>query len=112
MIRILRVSFALVLFLTATRLALGQQPNTTDPLVRMLVTKGVLTETEGNAITSSGTVAEQRDRLAVLLREKGIISAAEYDAVHTVVPVGETVALSAKPTAPKAEPAQPPTEKR
>jgi hypothetical protein len=75
----------------------------------MLVTKGVLTETEGNAITSSGTVAEQRDRLAVLLREKGIISAAEYEAVHTVVPVGETVALSAKPTSAKAEPAQPPT---
>jgi hypothetical protein len=109
MIRILRISFALVLFLTATHLALGQQPNTTDPLVRMLVTKGVLTETEGNAITSSGTVVEQRDRLAVLLREKGIISAAEYDAVHTVVPVGETVALSAKPTSAKAEPAQPPT---
>lgn len=113
MIGILRVSFALVLFLTATHLAahvvLAQQSNTTDPLVRMLVTKGVLTETEGNAITSSGTVAEQRDRLAVLLREKGIISAAEYDAVHTVVPVGETVALSAKPTSPKAEPAQPPT---
>jgi hypothetical protein len=109
MIRILRISFALVLFLTATHLALGQQPNTTDPLVRMLVTKGVLTETEGNAITSSGTVVEQRDRLAVLLREKGIISAAEYDAVHTVVPVGETVALSAKPTSVKAEPAQPPT---
>jgi hypothetical protein len=109
MIRILRISFALVLFLTATHLALGQQPNTTDPLVRMLVTKGVLTETEGNAITSSGTVVEQRDRLAVLLREKGIISAAEYDAVHTVVPVGEAVALSAKPTSAKAEPAQPPT---
>ena len=109
MIGILRVSFALVLFLTATHLALGQQPNTTDPLVRMLVTKGVLTETEGNAITSSGTVAEQRDRLAVLLREKGIISAAEYDAVHTVVPVGETVALGAKPISPKTEPARPPT---
>ncbi len=113
MIRILHVLFAAVLFLAATHLAayvvLAQQPNTTDPLVRMLVTKGVLTETEGNAITSSGTVAEQRDRLAVLLREKGIISAAEYDAVHTVVPVGETVALSAKPIAAKAEPAQPPT---
>jgi hypothetical protein len=113
MIRILHVLFAAVLFLAATHLAahvvLAQQPNTTDPLVRMLVTKGVLTETEGNAITSTGTVAEQRDRLAVLLREKGIISAAEYDAVHTVVPVGETVALSAKPIAAKAEPAQPPT---
>lgn len=112
MIRILHVLFAAVLFLTATLMALGQQSNASDPLVRMLVNKGVLTENEGNAITSSGSVAEQRDRLAVLLREKGIISAAEYDAVHTVVPVAETVALSAKTSveaAAKAEPAKPPT---
>jgi len=113
MIRILRVSFAIVLFLTATHIAahvvLAQQSNTTDPLVRMLVAKGVLTENEGNAITSTGSVAEQRDRLAVLLREKGIISSAEYDAVHTVVPITETVALSAKSTAAKAEPEKPPT---
>jgi hypothetical protein len=113
MIRILRVSFVFVLFLTATHFAahvvLAQQSNTTDPLVRMLVAKGVLTENEGNAITSTGSIAEQRDRLASLLREKGIISAAEYDAVHTVVPITETVALSAKSTAAKAEPEKPPT---
>jgi hypothetical protein len=108
MIRILRVLFALVLFLTATHLALGQQSNTTDPLVRVLVAKGVLTENEGNAITNTGSVAEQRDRLASLLREKGIISAAEYETVRTVVPVAETVALSARSTA-KAEPEKPPT---
>jgi hypothetical protein len=110
MIRILRVLFALVLFthLAATQL-MAQQSNTTDPLVRMLVTKGVLTETEGNAITGTGTVAEQRDRLAVLLREKGIISSAEYETVRTVVPIAETVALNAKSTAEVSAKAEPPT---
>ena len=109
MIRIIRVLFAAVLFLTATHLALGQQSNTTDPLVRMLVDKGVLTENEGRAITSTGSLTEQRDRLASLLREKGIISAAEYETVRTVVPVAETVALSAKSTVEVAAKAEPPT---
>ena len=122
MTRILHVLFALALLLTATHQALGQDSNTTgannknvviaDPLVRMLVAKGVLTETEGHAITDTGNVAEQRDRLASLLREKGIISSAEYEAVRTVVPVTEKVALSAKSTvevADKVEPEQPPT---
>jgi hypothetical protein len=113
---ILCVLCALVLILAATHQALGQDANkntsSADPLVRMLVAKGVLTENEGNAITSTGSVAEQRDRLATLLREKGIISAAEYETVRTVVPVGDTVALSAKSTAAVAvesEPEKPPT---
>jgi hypothetical protein len=106
MTRILHVLFALVLLLTATQLAVGQDSNTTgpnsrnaviaDPLVRMLMAKGVLTETEGRAISEGGNAAEQRDRLANLLRDKGIISAAEYEAVRTVAPAGEVVALSAK----------------
>lgn len=106
MTRILRVSFALVLLLTTTQFALGQDLNTTDanhktaviadPLVRMLVAKGVLTESEGHLISESGNVAEQRDRLANLLRDKGIISSAEYESIRTGVPVGDTVALGAK----------------
>src|SRR5438445_2163253 len=42
-----------------------------DPLVRMLVTKGILTEVEGHSISANGTALEQRDRLASLLRDKG-----------------------------------------
>ena len=122
MTRIFRVLFALVLLLTTTHLALGQDSKTTgannknavisDPLVRMLVAKGVLTETEGHAITDTGDAAEQRDRLANLLRDKGIISPAEYEAVRTVVPIGDTVALNAKSTvevADKTAREQPPT---
>jgi hypothetical protein len=65
----------------------------------MLRDKGLLTESEARVISESGTAVEQRDRLANLLRDKGIISAAEYEAVRTVTPVGNAVALSVKPTA-------------
>ncbi|HEX8139362.1 MAG TPA: hypothetical protein VF544_17500 [Pyrinomonadaceae bacterium] len=61
-----------------------------DPLVRILIEKGVLTEKEGYTISTAGTPAEQRDRLAALLRDKGLISAAEFDAVRTVAPSAET----------------------
>jgi hypothetical protein len=56
----------------------------TDPLIRMLIAKGVLTEIEGRAIGSSGSPDAQRNRLATLLRDKGIISAVEYEAVRVV----------------------------
>ena len=58
----------------------------TDPLVRVLISKGVLYEIEGRTISASGTPSEQRDRLATLLRDKGLLSAAEYEAVRTVAP--------------------------
>src|SRR6266849_1765079 len=66
-----------------------------DPLVRMLVAKGVLTANEGRSISTSGTPVEQRDRLAALLREKGLISNAEFEAVRTVAPSGEATTLTA-----------------
>src|SRR4051812_26283378 len=74
----------------------SSDPNsaTTDPLVRMLITKGVLTEEEGRTISAKGTPAEQRDRLAALLRDKGLISAAEFEAVRAVAPLAETPSLA------------------
>src|SRR5687768_5861443 len=58
-----------------------------DPLVRVLITKGLLTEAEGRSISAGGNSIEQRDRLATLLRNKGLLTGAEYEAVRTVVPV-------------------------
>ncbi|MFB3814881.1 MAG: hypothetical protein ACE14L_12310 [Terriglobales bacterium] len=52
-----------------------------DPLVQVLVQKGVLTAEDAKAIT--GTPTEQRDRLAQLLKQKGVITDAEYDAVRS-----------------------------
>src|SRR5712691_2637713 len=64
----------------------SDNPVISDPLVRVLIAKGILTEVEGRSISASGTPVEQRDRLASLLRDKGLISAAEYEAVRTVAP--------------------------
>jgi hypothetical protein len=69
-------------------------PVIADPLVRILVAKGVLTEKEGHTISAAGTPAEQRDRLAALLHDKGLISAAEFDAVRVLAPSAETSSLA------------------
>ena len=66
--------------------------NSTYSLVRVLLTKGLLTTEEARSITMKASPAEQRDRLATLLRDKGVISASEFEAVRTVAP-NENVAL-------------------
>ncbi|HZN05153.1 MAG TPA: hypothetical protein VFB65_00140 [Pyrinomonadaceae bacterium] len=74
-----------------------------DPLVRVLISKGVLNDEEGRSISISGTPSEQRNRLAVLLRDKGLLSAAEYEAVRTVAPTEDatkTVASAVESAAP------------
>jgi hypothetical protein len=81
----------LALMLIAFHIALAQQEAANDPLVRVLVTKGVLTAEEARVITANATPAEQRDRLASLLRDKGVISPAEFEAVrmtHSAEPTG------------------------
>src|SRR6476469_7648302 len=60
----------------------AQSANTTDPLVQVLQTKGILTDAEARAITANASPAEQRDRLAALLRDKGVISAAEFETLR------------------------------
>jgi hypothetical protein len=104
----LRVVFAVILSLTAVDCVLAQAPNAngtndnspiTDPLLRVLVAKGVVTDSEARSIGESGNVVEQRDRLANLLRDKGVISAAEYEVVRSVAPVADKVSLTAKATA-------------
>ena len=72
--------------LLLTPAAFAQADNSTDPLVRILVTKGVLTTDEARAIVTNASPAEQRDRLAVLLRDKGVISAAEFEATRASSP--------------------------
>ncbi|HBB89246.1 MAG TPA: hypothetical protein DC047_16705 [Blastocatellia bacterium] len=82
-----------------------------DPLLRLLVNKGVLTNEEAAVVLSSGTSAQQRDRLAILLRDKGLISAAEFDALHVTSVSGgtaanvTTAASAASAVTPKSPPA-------
>jgi hypothetical protein len=70
---------------------------TEDPLLRLLVSKGVLTTEEAAVVLSSGTAAQQHDRLATLLKDKGLISNAEFDALRTVSE-GNTVNANATPS--------------
>jgi hypothetical protein len=52
-----------------------------DPLLGLLTSKGLITMDEARALLS-GDPANLRDRLAALLKEKGLISAAELDALR------------------------------
>ncbi|HSL55342.1 MAG TPA: hypothetical protein VK868_13150 [Pyrinomonadaceae bacterium] len=70
--------------------------DTSDPLVRVLQAKGILTETEARAITSNASPAEQRDRLAALLRDKGVISATEFDAIRAPAAPPEIKTITAE----------------
>jgi hypothetical protein len=49
-----------------------------DPLIRVLVSKGVISAEEARFV-GVGTAADQRDKLVILLREKGLLSTAELD---------------------------------
>ena len=64
--------------------AAGAPTNTAaaaDPLLQLLVAKGVLNGDEAKSLV--GTPAEQRAKLLALLRQKGILSASDYEALAT-----------------------------
>lgn len=82
----LRLTLVVIVGLGCELTALSQAPPTSDPLVRVLQEKGILTNAEVSAITANASPAEQRDRLATLLRDKGLISASEFEAVHAPAP--------------------------
>lgn len=87
MVRAFRTLTAFLCILGLAALALAAEPSTTsapaasaptpDPLVRVLLSKGILTAEEASTL-ASGSAAERQDRLAKLLQEKGVLSAAEY----------------------------------
>jgi len=85
-----------------TRTGITTTNDSADPLVRVLVTKGILTSEEARTINSGGTAPEQRDRLAALLRNKGLLSESEYEALHNPVP--PSTASSLPPTVAAREP--------
>lgn len=64
-----------------------------DPLLQLLVTKGVLTINEVNSLAAA-PASELRDRLVLLLKEKGILSAADLSALSAKAPVASTVAAT------------------
>ncbi len=64
-------------------------PVINDPLIRLMVSKELLTTEEARLIASGSKPDEERNRLIVLLHAKGMISDAEFDALRTAVPSGD-----------------------
>ena len=78
--------------------ATSEKASIPDPLVNLLVNKGLLTAEDARSILSAGDPTNQRDRLAALLKDKGVISAAEFDALRVSVPNStETIAVGTTP---------------
>jgi hypothetical protein len=86
------------LALAALLSAVAVSAQTVDPLVQILVSKGVLTPEEARSIAPAAPA--ERIRLAALLRDKGVLTAAEYEAASGVKP--------AAPPAPALAPAPAP----
>jgi len=78
------------------------EPVSADPLIRVLVAKGVLTTDEGRAVSVGNNPAEQRDRLAALLRDKGLLTATEFEAVRTVAASAGATSPTVAPPAERA----------
>lgn len=88
----------------------AQTTSAQDPLIQVLVNKGVLSASEAKTI--SGTADQQRDRLVQLLKDKGVLSAAEYKTVAGTAPAPSAslvpvVYTQAAPAAPKEAPKPP-----
>src|SRR5215203_2725394 len=104
----LRLTLIVVITLGSTLAGFSQSADTSDPLVRVLQAKGILTDAEARAITANASPAEQRDRLAALLRDKGVISATEFETLRMPAASSEVKSITAEyktqPVAPKPQP--------
>jgi hypothetical protein len=87
----------LALVFAATIAASAQQSDekpAANPLVKLLQSKGIISEQEAATVNQAGSAAEQQQRLSQLLLTKGIISENEYQ---------QTVAKTASPQTSSAE---------
>src|SRR5206468_2171783 len=78
---------------------------TTDPLLRLLATKGILSISEVNALaTAPGN--EMQGRLLLLLKDKGLLSADDLNALAARPAASAAVAAETATPAPAETPAQ------
>ena len=102
----LRLTLVVLISFGSALVVYSQSADKTDPLVRVLQTKGILTDAEARAISNNASPEEQRNRLATLLRDKGVISATEFEALQTTPSSTEMKVTTAdyKTTSPEPEP--------
>lgn len=77
-----------------------------DPLIRILVAKGVITADESRFI-SAGSNANQHEKLLMLLKDKGVLSTADLDSLNSQpAPVLQPAVLTANVAATPAKAAE------
>ena len=91
-----RFGLIVIVIQIGSLISFAQADTATDPLVRVLEAKGILTSAEARSITANASTTEQRDRLAAVLRDKGVISAAEFEAVRTTAAMPEMKTITAE----------------
>lgn len=92
--------------------AFGQQSSTNappNPLVEVLVKKGVLTPDEVKQINQAATPEESNERIARVLLQKGVISAADYAQIAGKASEAAPAAASVQPAPVAAQPAASPS---
>ena len=75
-----------------------QNPNSErNPLVRLLQSKGIITEQEAAMISEASSPAQAERRLAELLVSKGVITRQEYEQTRLALGASSTASDSAAP---------------
>ena len=93
MARYIRIIFTFTLLLAAPWIY-AQSENSSDagqvsndPLIQLMISKGMMTPEEARTITAGGKTDEQRNRLVLLMHKKGMISDAELEDLGTAPPL-------------------------
>lgn len=90
--RFLHLALVLLTLLALSGQSLAQQKEETqsapNPLVKILQSKGVITEQEAAVINGAATPGEAQQRLAKLLLTKGILNQQEYDQTLSALGAG------------------------
>ncbi|MBV9087956.1 MAG: hypothetical protein JOY79_10760 [Acidobacteriaceae bacterium] len=119
-----KLSVFLLAFVFATAIVASAQQSdekpAANPLVRLLQSKGIISEQEAATVNQAGTMAEQQQRLSQLLLTKGIISQNEYEqtVAKNAAPKTDSAALvpavahMAEPSASAADPAPAPPDQK
>ena len=97
LLRLMIVSFAMA---TLAGQAFSQQQGTNsarDPLVRLLQSKGIITEQEAATVSEASSAADVQRRLAELLLSKGVINREEYDQTLLALGASSTPSDSSAP---------------
>jgi hypothetical protein len=98
--KLFQLTVILFAIVALSHYAFSQQQNPNrerNPLVRLLHSKGILTDQEAAMISEASSPAQAEQRLAELLLSKGVISHQEYDQTLVALGAGSTVSGSDAP---------------